>query len=244
MTPSLLRAIALQPKIQVSNILRNYGVDFISLPALENVFPPYLLEHGARGLSSEFENLSPTDIEVGRRRQWKKLKNGKRIIVEYKERYYYVSLLASLAALLSNRNIFDMVANQQEPERHFSLLHDFSNGTVLQDHPFFSIDHKRLKIIFYYDDVELTNEQTKRKQKMSMFYSQLGNIIPQYRGKLKNNAGCNSCFFGLRLYKTADFSIALNSYQIEEEEMATGLFVIEVQLMTLVMHIYKHERCQ
>ena len=145
MTLSLLRAIAVQAKIQVSNILRNYGVDFISLPALENVFPPYLLEHGApeliarAGLGSEFENLSPTDIKVGRRRQWKKLKNGKCVIVEYEERYYYVSLLASLAALLSNRNIFDMVANQQEPERHFSLLHDFSNGTVLQDHPFFSI---------------------------------------------------------------------------------------------------------
>lgn len=192
---SLLRAIAVQPKIQVSNILRNYGVDFISLPVLENVFPPYLLEHGApeliarAGLGSEFENLSPTDIKVGRRRQWKNLKNGKRVIVEYEESYYYVSLLASLAALLSNRNIFDMVANQREPERHFSLLHDFSNGTVSQDHPFFSVDHKRLKIIFYYDDAELTNEQTKRKQKMSVFYFQLGNIIPQYRGKLKNNAG-------------------------------------------------------
>ena len=70
MTLSILRAIAVQPKIQVSNILRNYGVDFISLPARENVFPPYLLEHGApeliarAGLGSEFENLSPTDIKV------------------------------------------------------------------------------------------------------------------------------------------------------------------------------------
>ena len=52
-------------------------------------------------------------------------------------------------------------------------------------------------------------------------------------------------FFGLKLYK-ADFSIDLNAYQIEEEERATGLFVIEVGdlLMTSVMHIYKHERCQ
>ena len=180
MTPSLLRAIALQPKIQVSNIPRNYGVDFISLPALENLFPPYLLEHGApellarAGLGSEFENLSPTDIEVGRRRQWKKLKNGKRVIVEYKERYYYVSLLASLAAPLSKRNIFDMVANQQEPERHFSLLHDFSNGTVLQDHPFFSIDHKRLTIIFYYDDVELTMSRQNANRKCQCFIFNLG----------------------------------------------------------------------
>lgn len=48
------------------------------------------------------------------------------------------------------------------------------------------------------------------------------------------------------LYKTADFSIDLNAYQIEEEEIATGLFVIEVGdlLMTSVMHIYKHERSQ
>jgi len=191
-TLSLLRAIALQTKIQVSNILRNYGIDFNSLPELENVFSPYLLEHGApellarTGLGSDFENLSPREIELGRRRQWKKRKNGKRRIVEYKERYYYVSLLASLAALLNNRNIFDMVANQQEPERHSSLLHDFSNGTVIQDHPLFSIDHKSLKIIFYHDDVELTNEQTKRKHKMSMFYFRLGNILPEYRSKLKS----------------------------------------------------------
>ena len=53
-------------------------------------------------------------------------------------------------------------------------------------------------------------------------------------------------FFGLKLYKTADFSIDLNAYRIEEEEIATGLFVIEVSdlLMTSVMHIYKYERSQ
>ena len=82
-TLSLLRAIALQTKIQVSNFLRNYGIDFNSLPELENVFSPYLLEHGApellarTGLGSDFENLSSREIELGRRRQWKKRKNGK-----------------------------------------------------------------------------------------------------------------------------------------------------------------------
>lgn len=124
------------------------------------------MEHGAPELLAravlgcDFENLSSREIELGRRRQWKKRKNGKRRVVEYKERYYYFPLLASLAALLSNRSIFDMVTNQQEPERHSSLLHDFSNGIMMQDHPLFSIDHKSLKIIFYHDDVELTNEQT------------------------------------------------------------------------------------
>ena len=53
-----------------------------------------------------------------------------------------------------------MVTNQQDAERNSSLLHDFSNGIMMQDHPHFSIDHKSLKIIFYHDDVELTNEQT------------------------------------------------------------------------------------
>ncbi|XP_074636827.1 uncharacterized protein LOC141894960 [Acropora palmata] len=184
-TLSLLRAIALQTKIQVSNILRNYGIDFNSLPELENVFSPYLLEHGApellarTGLGSDFENLSPREIELGRRRQWKKRKNGKRRIVEYKE---------------SN------------------CVH----GTCF------------------------------KKDLNTILLAQMTDSQPVF-GSLENVwLSATHVFFGLKLYKTADFSIDLNAYQIEEEEMATGLFVIEVGdlLMTSVMHIYKHERCQ
>ena len=50
-------------------------------------------------------------------------------------------------------------------------------------------------------------------------------------------------FLGLKLYETVGFTANLNSYQIQEEGLPSGLFVIEVQdlLMTSVMHGYKHD---
>ena len=78
-----------------------------------------------------------------------------------------------------------MVANPNPPTDS-SLMCDFSNGTLMQSHELFSLDPHSLKIILYYDDVEITNDQTKRKHKMSMFYFQLANLYPEYRSKLKS----------------------------------------------------------
>ena len=38
-----------------------------------------------------------------------------------------------------------------------------------------------MKIILYYDDVEITNEHTKRKHKLAMFYFQLANLYPELK---------------------------------------------------------------
>lgn len=50
-------------------------------------------------------------------------------------------------------------------------------------------------------------------------------------------------FFGLKLYDTVDFATDLNAYQIKDEELPSGLFIVEVEnlLMPSVMHIYKHD---
>ena len=49
-------------------------------------------------------------------------------------------------------------------------------------------------------------------------------------------------FFALKVFVTVNFCANLNAYEIKEEELPSGLFVIEAQdlLMTNVMHIYKH----
>ena len=51
------------------------------------------------------------------------------------------------------------------------------------------------------------------------------------------------CFFGLKLYDTVDFRVDLNSYQIQDEQLPSSLFIVEAQdlLMPLVMHVYKHD---
>ena len=75
-------------------------------------------------------------------------------------RFYYGSLLASLEVLLNNRKILDMVAKREVSYPDGSLLCDFTDGTILQTHKLFSADPHSLKVLIYYDDLEITNEQT------------------------------------------------------------------------------------
>ncbi|KAL9977563.1 hypothetical protein ACROYT_G014982 [Oculina patagonica] len=55
------------------------------------------------------------------------------------------------------------------------------DGTVVQNHALYSTDPQSLKIILYYDDVEVTNEQTRRKHKLVMFYFKLANLYPDLK---------------------------------------------------------------
>lgn len=49
-------------------------------------------------------------------------------------------------------------------------------------------------------------------------------------------------FFALKLFVTVNFSVVLGAYEIEEEQLPSGLFVVEASdLMTTVMDIYKYE---
>ena len=174
-TISLLTSTALQAKRQVFKILQEHGIDSDSIPELDDVFSPGSWQHGSCELSDYgdwencYPNLSPKEIKLGTRRQWKRFKNGKYRITQYSERFYYVSLIASLEVLLNNRKILDMVA---EP--------------YISEPQLFSVDRQSLKIILYYDDLDITNEQTKRKHKLSLFYFQLANIYPEYRSKSKS----------------------------------------------------------
>ena len=189
---SLLKATNSQSKNQVYKILQNYGIDHNRMPELEDVFSPSTWEHGAIELTDSsdfgtcFPNISPKEIKLGKRRAWKSLKNGKRRIMKHRECFYYVSLLASLEVLLNNQIILDMVAEPRNEDQQSSLLCDFNDGSIMNNHELFSTDPHSLKIILYYDDLEITNQQTKRKHKLAMFYFQLGNLYSEYRSKLKS----------------------------------------------------------
>lgn len=58
-----------------------------------------------------------------------------------------MSLIASLEVLLNNHKILDMVAEPCVSEPHSTLLIDFADGTVVQQHELFNCDHQSLKII-------------------------------------------------------------------------------------------------
>lgn len=190
-TISLLKTASKQSKAQVTKILQDNGIDPTNISGLQDAFLPVSSEHGSCELndhgdySSHFTNIAPREIVLGQRREWKRLKNGKRRVALIPERFYYVSLLASLEVLLNNQNILDMVAHPKVNKLGSSLLCDFNDGPVVQSHELFATDPQSLKIILYYDDVEIINEHTKRKHKLAMFYFQLANLYPEYRSKLK-----------------------------------------------------------
>ena len=129
--------------------------------------------------------VQPQDILLGKRRQWKRLPNKKSRIVQYPERFYYVSLLASIELQLNNQRILDMIADPHINRPGSGLLTDFTDGSLINEHELFSVDPHSLKISLYYDDLEITNEKTRRKHKLAMFYYQLANIYLAYRSKLK-----------------------------------------------------------
>ena len=122
--------------------------------------------------------VQPQDILLGKRRQWKRLPNKKSRLVQYPERFYYVSLLASIELRLNNQRILDMIADPHINRPGSGLLTDFTDGSLIND------PHS-LKISLYYDDLEITNEKTRRKHKLAMCYYQLANIYLAYRSKLK-----------------------------------------------------------
>lgn len=137
-------------------------------------------------MKTKFPKMTPREIVLGKRRQWKRLANKKSRIVEVPERFYYVSLLASIEAQLRNRRILDMVAERDTNKQQNGLLCDFNDGSLMTEHELFSCDPQSLKIILYYDDFEVTNERTRRKHKLAMFYYQLANLYSEYRSKLKS----------------------------------------------------------
>ena len=53
-------------------------------------------------------------------------------------------------------------------------------------HPLFSTDENALKLLIYYDDVNVANPMRNKICSLDMFYYQLVNIKPAYRGKLKS----------------------------------------------------------
>ena len=99
---------------------------------------------------------------------------------------FYISLTTSIEIQLNNQKILQMIAKPLNSNSSSAFLTDIIHGALVSDHKLFSCDPQSLKIILYYDDVEITNKNTKRKYKLAMFYYQLANVYPEYRSKLKS----------------------------------------------------------
>ena len=79
-----------------------------------------------------------------------------------------------------------MVLNGPEPSRNANALSDFCDGTFFQSHELFANDDTALRILLYYDDVNLCNPFTNKLHKITLLYYQLANIQVEYRSKLNS----------------------------------------------------------
>lgn len=72
-----------------------------------------------------------------------------------------------------------------KPANH-GYLQDFNDGLFVSNHPLFSTDDHALKLLIYYDDMNVANPMTNKIHSLGLFYYQLVNINFVYRSKLKS----------------------------------------------------------
>lgn len=110
--------------------------------------------------------------------------------MEIEDAFYYIPILDTLQMQLNSNRFFKMVMGDNNQLRHDgseeTLYEDFSDGSIIKRHPIFSIDKEALRILVYYDDINVINHMTNKVHKLGLFYYQLANIDQKYRSKTKS----------------------------------------------------------
>jgi hypothetical protein len=131
----------------------------------------------------------PIPVKLGERFKCKKVK-GKRKMVKADVLGYYVPFLKQVESLLSMPEIADVLASS---DGNSELVTDVKHGSYVSSHELVKNHPDSLLFDLYYDDYELVNPigSHRKKHKQAVFYFQLLNIPPEYRGKTENyTAGC------------------------------------------------------
>jgi hypothetical protein len=100
-----------------------------------------------------------------------------------KDSFQYIPLLKLLKFLLSQDEVTENIAKQNETKRTESnLLQDFCDGTICKNHPVLSSKSSCLTIHLYNDEFEVVNPfgSKKLKHKESAYYFFLGNLAPKF----------------------------------------------------------------
>jgi len=113
-------------------------------------------------------------------------KGNKKKIAEVKETYYYIPILETIQTQLDSKRFLETVIAGEKQSCDANILHDFCDGTYMLEHPLFSCDISALKILLYYDDVNVVNPKNNKVHSLGFFYYQLANLPPEYRSKLRS----------------------------------------------------------
>lgn len=124
-------------------------------------------------------------IVLGTRKLLRK-RNGKKRLVDAEDSFYYIPLLATLQTQFQSPILLDYILAGPVLSKNKDALNDFCDGTFLKNHPLFGNDKKSIKLILYYDDVNVCNPLSNKMHKIGAFYFQLGNLPIKYRSKLNS----------------------------------------------------------
>lgn len=122
------------------------------------------------------------------KRTFRRVRNKIRLL-QVEKVFYYVPILKTLQEQLKSKTLLKTVYSGNKPinsENSNYYLHDFNDGFFECSHALFSTDDNALKLLIYYDDCNIANPMTNKIHPVGLFYYQLANIDPVYRGKLKS----------------------------------------------------------
>lgn len=128
---------------------------------------------------------SPRKEVLGKSRRVVKRNNKKRI-AETEDCFYYIPILKSIQAQLSSPKLLQMILSGPHKSPDPDKMRDFDNGTFVCQHPLFSCDDHAIKILLYYDDVNIVNPLSNKPHSLGFVYYQLANLLPEYLSKIKS----------------------------------------------------------
>ena len=105
---------------------------------------------------------------LGRTRVYRRVRNKIRCL-QIEKVFFYVPVLKTLEVQFQSRAILKMVFSESDKDEDRGFLQDFNDGLFMQSHPLFSTDDCALKLLIYYDDINVANPMTNKIHQLGLF---------------------------------------------------------------------------
>lgn len=140
-------------------------------------------------LSTSIPYIYSKTILLGYRSETRN-RNGYNILKTVKDTYQYISILDTISAIYSNKNLFELIQNEQSfiKPKNPKLIASFCHTNTYKQSQFFKKFPNALRINLYYDDIEVANPIGPKSgfHKLGMFYFTIQNFPPLFHTTLDN----------------------------------------------------------
>lgn len=136
------------------------------------------------------EYIAPKELAVGVRWELAKTKNHLMSVPRLVQcKYYYISIMETLASLFRNNDFRNMYFNHNKAIKPANNIYsDFSSGTIFKSNELFCSHPNSIQIQIATDDFEICNPLGSKAtlHKVCAFYFTINNIPQKYRSKTQN----------------------------------------------------------